>query len=87
MARGERRSFLAKAPDNVVMWIKQNLKIKSFLGTMENAVLSQIWVLHRLFEETLLDRIPLVDLLNLSGPRLIRLKRLDPQLHFSFIAT
>jgi len=24
-------------------WIKQNLKIKSFLGTSENAVLSQIW--------------------------------------------
>ena len=25
-------------------WIKQHLKIKSFLGTSENAVLSQIWV-------------------------------------------
>ena len=25
-------------------WIKQNLKIKSFLGTTKNAVLSQIWV-------------------------------------------
>ena len=25
-------------------WIKQNLKIKSFLGTTPNAVLSQIWV-------------------------------------------
>ena len=25
-------------------WIKQNLKIKSFLGTNKNAVLSQIWV-------------------------------------------
>ena len=25
-------------------WIKQNLKIKSFLGTSSNAVLSQIWV-------------------------------------------
>lgn len=25
-------------------WIKQNLKIKSFLGTSENAVLSQLWV-------------------------------------------
>ncbi len=25
-------------------WIKQNLKIKSFLGTTHNAVLSQIWV-------------------------------------------
>ena len=25
-------------------WIKQNLKIKSFLGTSKNAVLTQIWV-------------------------------------------
>jgi putative transposase len=25
-------------------WIKQNLKIKSFLGTSENAVLTQIWI-------------------------------------------
>jgi hypothetical protein len=25
-------------------WIKQNLKIKSFLGTTENAVMSQVWV-------------------------------------------
>jgi len=25
-------------------WIKQNLKIKSFLGTSKNAVMSQIWV-------------------------------------------
>ena len=25
-------------------WIKQNLKIKSFLGTTKNAVMSQVWV-------------------------------------------
>jgi len=25
-------------------WIKQNLKIKSFIGTSKNAVLTQIWV-------------------------------------------
>jgi len=25
-------------------WIKQNLKIKSFIGTSRNAVLTQIWV-------------------------------------------
>ena len=25
-------------------WIKQNLKIKSFLGTSKNAVMSQIWI-------------------------------------------
>ena len=25
-------------------WIKQNLKIKSFVGTSKNAVLTQIWI-------------------------------------------
>ena len=25
-------------------WIKQNLKIKSFIGTSKNAVLTQIWI-------------------------------------------
>ena len=25
-------------------WIKQNLKIKSFLGTSKNAVMTQVWV-------------------------------------------
>ena len=25
-------------------WIKQNLKVKSFLGTSKNAVMSQIWI-------------------------------------------
>ena len=25
-------------------WIKQNLKIKSFLGTSKNAVMTQIWI-------------------------------------------
>lgn len=30
--------------ENFFKWIKQNLKIKSFLGTSENAVMSQIWV-------------------------------------------
>jgi hypothetical protein len=90
-------------------WIKQNLKIKSFLGTTENAVLTQIWVamiyylllayikyqtkykaslfyLHRLVRETLLDRITLVDLLNLNERRLRRLRTLDPQLHFGFLS-
>ncbi|MBK8576541.1 MAG: DUF4372 domain-containing protein [Elusimicrobia bacterium] len=91
-------------------WIKQNLKIKTFLGTTENAVLSQIWVamiyylllayikyqtkygrslfyLHRMIKETLLDRVSLMDLLNLNESRLKRLRRLDPQLQFLFIAT
>lgn len=30
--------------ENFFKWIKQNLKIKSFLGTSENAVMTQIWV-------------------------------------------
>ena len=25
-------------------WIKQNLKIKSFIGTSKNAVLTQVWI-------------------------------------------
>ncbi|WP_445083895.1 transposase [Candidatus Vondammii sp. HM_W22] len=25
-------------------WIKQNLKIKSFIGTSKNAVMTQIWI-------------------------------------------
>lgn len=88
-------------------WIKQNLKIKTFLGTSQNAVLTQVWVamcyylllayikyqtkfayslfyLHRLIRETLLDRIPLTDLLNLDQKRLARLKGLEPQLCFTF---
>jgi len=30
-------------------WSKQNLKIKSFLGTIKNAVLTQIWVAMRYY--------------------------------------
>lgn len=88
-------------------WIKQNLKIKTFLGTSKNAVLSQIWIamcyylllayikyqtkfraslfyLHRLIKEMLLDRISLIDLLNLNDSRLAKLKCQDPQLCFQF---
>ena len=84
-------------------WIKGNLKIKTFLGTSKNAVLTQVWVamcyylllayikfqtkcrfslfyLHRLVRETLLDRLSLLDLLNLNEPRLARLRCEDPQL-------
>lgn len=32
------------AIENFFKWIKQNLRIKSFLGTSENAVVTQIWV-------------------------------------------
>ena len=84
-------------------WIKQNLKIKTFLGTSKNAVLSQVWVamcyylllayikyqskyryslfyLHRIIRETLLDRLTLIDLLNLSYGRLPSIKAQDSQL-------
>lgn len=90
-------------------WIKQNLKMKTFLGTSKNAVMTQVWVamiyylllayikyqtkygaslfyLHRLVRETLLDRIGLIDLLNLDETRLRRLRRTDPQLHFAFLS-
>ena len=86
-------------------WIKQNLKIKSFLGTSKNAVMTQIWVamcyylllayvkyqtryayslfyLHRMIRETLMDRVNLIDLLNLNSSRLERLRRQDLQLCF-----
>lgn len=88
-------------------WIKQNLKIKTFLGTSKNAVMTQIWVamiyflllsyikyqtkyrfslfyLHKVIRSTLLDRLSLVDLLNLNDRRLAALSRGDPQLAFRF---
>ena len=88
-------------------WIKQNLKIKSFLGTSKNAVLTQIWVamsyylllayikfqtkyrfslfyLHRIIKETLLDKLSLVDLLNLNERKLPRIRNGDPQLCLNF---
>jgi hypothetical protein len=87
-------------------WIKQNLKIKTFLGTSKNAVLTQIWIamcyylllayikytskyahslfyLHRLVQETLMDRISLIDLLALNERKLPKIRD-DPQLVFNF---
>lgn len=84
-------------------WIKQNLRIKAFLGTSPNAVMTQIWVamcyylllayvkyqaryarslfyLHRIVQETLLERASLFDLLRLNDARLRHLKGYDPQL-------
>lgn len=75
-------------------WIKQHLKIKTFLGTSKNAVMTQIWIamiyflllawikfqtrfkgslleLTRMIAEVLLDRISIVDLLNLT-PRTVK---------------
>lgn len=84
-------------------WIKQNLKIKTFLGTSKNAVLSQIWMamcyylllayikfqsrcvftlfyLHRLVQETLLDKLSLIDLLRLDPKKIPFIREQDAQL-------
>ena len=84
-------------------WIKQHLKIKTFLGTSRNAVLTQIWVavcyflllayikfqsrfqrslflLHRLIQNTLLDRLSLIDLLRLPEKKLAAVRNIEPQL-------
>lgn len=88
-------------------WIKQNLKIKTFLGTSQNAVLTQIWVamcyylllayiqfqsrfqrslfvLHRLIQNTLLDRLGLIDLLRLTENKLPKVRELETQLVLQF---
>jgi len=84
-------------------WIKQNLKIKTFLGTSENAVFTQIWVamcyylllayirfqcrfrqslfiLHRLVQNTLLERLGLIDLLRLTEKKLPKILNDQTQL-------
>jgi len=84
-------------------WIKQNLKIKIFLGTSKNAVLTQIWIamcyflllayikyqtkykytlfyLHKIVRETLLERLNLVDILNINDKLLPKVKNTDQQL-------
>ena len=88
-------------------WIKQHLKIKTFLGTSKNAVMTQIWaamsyylllayikfqtrfkqslfLLHRLVQNTLLDRLSLVDLLHLTEKKLPVVRNMGPQLCFHF---
>jgi hypothetical protein len=88
-------------------WIKQHLKIKTFLGTSKNAVMTQIWAamsyylllayikfqtrfkqslffLHRLVQNTLLDRLGLVDLLHLTEKKLPQVRNIGPQLCFRF---
>jgi hypothetical protein len=88
-------------------WIKQNLKIKTFLGTSKNAVMTQVWIamcyylilsyikyqskykyslfyLHKIIQETLLDRIHLIDLLNLDERLLPKIRNADYQLTFGF---
>lgn len=83
-------------------WIKQNLKIKTFLGTSKNAVLTQIWIamcyylllsyikyqsrykntifyLHKLIKTTVLERLNLIDLLNMNDKILSKVVHIDPE--------
>jgi len=84
-------------------WIKQNLKIKTFLGTSSNAVMNQIWVamiyllllkyikhqtrykgsileLFRAFSEALMDRLSLIDLLQLKPKDIPKVLAMNHQL-------
>ena len=56
-------------------WIKQNLKIKTFLGTSKNAVLTQIWV--AMCAYLLLTYLKLGGRLNLSLQQILRLLQLS----------
>jgi len=56
-------------------WIKQNLKIKSFLGTSRNAVLTQIWVAMCMY--LLLAYIKLMSKLGLGLQQILRLLQLN----------
>ncbi|TNG00080.1 MAG: IS4 family transposase, partial [Gammaproteobacteria bacterium] len=56
-------------------WIKQNLKIKSFLGTSRNAVLTQIWVAMCMY--LLLAYIRFTSKLGLGMQQILRLLQLN----------
>ncbi|MEA1988793.1 MAG: IS4 family transposase [Pseudomonadota bacterium] len=56
-------------------WIKQNLKIKSFVGTSKNAVMTQIWVAMCMY--LLLAYIKFSSKLNLSFQQILRLLQLN----------
>jgi putative transposase len=56
-------------------WVKQNLKIKAFLGNTENAVMTQIYV--ALIAYLLLCYFNLLSGLNISLQNLIRLLHLN----------
>ena len=56
-------------------WIKQNLKIKSFVGTSKNAVLTQIWIALCLY--LLLAYIKFQSKLNKSMQQILRLLQLN----------
>lgn len=56
-------------------WIKQNLKIKTFLGTSKNAVLTQIWIAVCMY--LLLAYIKFCNQLSLSLQQILRLLQLN----------
>ncbi|VAW81485.1 Transposase, GSU2180 family [hydrothermal vent metagenome] len=56
-------------------WIKQNLKIKSFVGTSKNAVMTQIWIALCLY--LLLAFIKFQSRLNKSMQQILRLLHLN----------
>jgi len=56
-------------------WIKQNLKIKTFIGTSKNAVMTQIWVAMCMY--LLLAYIKFSSKLNLSFQQILRLLQLN----------
>ena len=56
-------------------WIKQNLKIKSFIGTSKNAVMTQIWI--ALCVYLLLAYIKFQSKLNKSMQQILRLLQLN----------
>ncbi len=56
-------------------WIKQNLKIKSFVGTSKNAVLTQIWIALCIY--LLLAYIKFTSKLNKSMQQILRLLQLN----------
>ena len=56
-------------------WIKQNLKVKSFIGTSKNAVLTQIWI--ALCVYLLLAFIKFQSKLNKSMQQILRLLQLN----------
>lgn len=56
-------------------WVKQNLKIKSFIGTSKNAVLTQIWIALCMY--LLLAYIKFCNKLSISMQQIIRLLQLN----------
>jgi hypothetical protein len=56
-------------------WIKQNLKIKSFLGTSKNAVMTQIWI--ALITILMIAYYKFMTNLNLSFSQILKLVRLN----------